>query len=114
MKLSRIPGHEATVKHSFAFKQSTTALLVQYQAMYASHTGLEVSLKDVVEQMLLDFMAEDKAFQKQLKQRQDASGATGLQASGVALPKPGGEPSEPQVSAPAPAPGQAALSHTAL
>lgn len=72
MKLSRIPGHEATVKHSFAFKQSTTSLLQQYQELYASHTGLEVSLKDVVEQMLLDFMTEDKAFQKLLKQRQDA------------------------------------------
>ncbi|KVP16928.1 DUF2274 domain-containing protein [Burkholderia ubonensis] len=67
MKLSRIPGHEPTVKHSFAFKQSTTALLQQYQEMYSSVTGAEVSLKDIVEQMLLDFMADDKTFQKELK-----------------------------------------------
>lgn len=75
MKLSRIPGHEPTVKHSFAFKQSTTTLLQQYQEMYAAHTGIEVSLKDVVEQMLLDFIADDKAFQKALRQRQDSAPA---------------------------------------
>lgn len=71
MKLSRIPGHEPTVKHSFAFKQSTTALLQQYQELYSSLTGAEVSLKDVVEQMLLDFMADDKAFQKAIRQKQE-------------------------------------------
>lgn len=73
MKLSRIPGHEPTVKHSFAFKQSTTNLLQQYQEMYAAHTGIEVSLKDVVEQMLLDFIADDKAFQKAMRQKQESA-----------------------------------------
>ncbi len=75
MKLTRLPGHESTVKHSFAFKQSTAELLLQYQQMYAAHTGIDVSLKDVVEQMLLDFMADDKAFQKGLaRQKQEAAG----------------------------------------
>lgn len=99
MKLSRIPGHEATVKHSFAFKQSTTSLLQQYQELYASHTGMEVSLKDVVEQMLLDFMAEDKAFQKQLKQRQDAPGVagSGVAAQVVASTAPSGKASSDEV-----------------
>lgn len=73
MKLSRIPGHESTVKHSFAFKQSTATLLLQYQEMYASHTGIDVSMKDVVEQMLLDFIADDKAFQKAMRQKQEAA-----------------------------------------
>lgn len=75
MKLSRIPGHESTVKHSFAFKQSTAALLLQYQEMYATHTGIDVSLKDVVEQMLLDFMSDDKAFQKELARKKQAASA---------------------------------------
>jgi len=69
MKLSRIPGTESTVKHSFNFKQSTSTQLAQYHEMYMKTLGVEVSLKDVVEQMLLDFMAEDKAFQKSLKQK---------------------------------------------
>jgi len=69
MKLSRIPGTESTVKHSFNFKQSTSTQLAQYHELYMKTLGVEVSLKDVVEQMLLDFMAEDKAFQKSLKQK---------------------------------------------
>ncbi|HDR9103364.1 DUF2274 domain-containing protein [Paraburkholderia sp. A3RO-2L] len=93
MKLSRIPGHEQTVKHSFALKQSTTNLLQQYQQMYSASTGIEVSLKDVVEQMLLDFMAEDKTFQKALRAKQEA-------ASGPAASK-GGKPAAEQSNPPA-------------
>ncbi len=82
MKLTRLPGHESTVKHSFAFKQSTAELLLQYQQMYAAHTGIDVSLKDVVEQMLLDFMADDKAFQKGLlRQKQEATGKPVVQVA---------------------------------
>ena len=85
MKLSRIPGHEPTVKHSFAFKQSTTNLLQQYQEMYAAHTGIEVSMKDVVEQMLLDFIADDKAFQKAIRQKQESAAVAA--PAGQAAPK---------------------------
>ena len=67
MKLSRIPGHEPTVKHSFSLKKSTSDQLEKYHALYQRVTGVEVPLKDVVEQMLLDFMSEDKTFQKELK-----------------------------------------------
>lgn len=70
MKLSRIPGHEPTVKHSFSLKKSTSDLLEKYHQMYQQVTGVEVPLKDVVEQMLLDFMGDDKAFQKALKNLQ--------------------------------------------
>lgn len=73
MKLSRIPGNEPTVKHSFAFKQSTMTLLQQYQEMYMAVTGAEVYMKDMVEQMLLDFMTDDKAFQKALRQKQESA-----------------------------------------
>ena len=68
MKLSTIPRTEATIKHSFALKKSTTDGLHQYQELYKKTHGVEVALKDLVEQMLVDFMAEDKTFQKSLKQ----------------------------------------------
>jgi hypothetical protein len=80
MKLSRIPGHEPTVKHSFALKQSTTTMLQQYQDMYLAATGSEVTMKDMVEQMLLDFMADDKAFQKALRQKNEAAAAAAAPA----------------------------------
>ena len=67
MKLSTIFRTEATIKHSFALKKSTTEGLHQYQELYKNTHGIEVALKDLVEQMLVDFMAEDKTFQKSLK-----------------------------------------------
>lgn len=67
MKLSRIAIHEPSVKHSFTLKQSTTDLLERYRKEYSKLAGTDVKLKDLVEQMLLDFMAEDKTFQKVLR-----------------------------------------------
>lgn len=84
MKLSRIPGHEATVKHSFAFKKSTSDQLQKYQELYSQSLGVEVSFKDVVEQMLVDFMGEDKIFQRSL--RQPAAHAPAVAAPAVAAP----------------------------
>ncbi|KVP75083.1 hypothetical protein WJ96_04780 [Burkholderia ubonensis] len=70
MKLTRIPGHEQTVKQSFALKQSTMTQLQQYQEFYLAETKAEnVYVKDLVEQMLLDFMREDKDFQRFVKQK---------------------------------------------
>lgn len=70
MKLTRIPGHEQTVKQSFALKQSTMTQLQQYQEFYLAETKAEnVYVKDLVEQMLLDFMREDKEFQRFVKQK---------------------------------------------
>lgn len=64
MKLSRIPGSEAAVKQSFAFKASTVARLQQYQACYNAEEGVNVAMKDMVEQMLNQFMDGDKDFQR--------------------------------------------------
>ncbi|MBU9199935.1 DUF2274 domain-containing protein [Burkholderia multivorans] len=100
MKLSRIPGHEQTVKHSFAFKQSTSSLLQQYQAMYEEELRAEVTLKDIVEQMLLDFMADDKVFQKRLRAKQESASAPGVSAAGK-----GGKPVAGQASPPPAAAG---------
>lgn len=71
MKITRIPGHESTTKMSFALKDSTLSQLEHYRTLYKNETGSSVSLKDLVEQMVLDFMKEDKEFQRALKQMQD-------------------------------------------
>lgn len=73
MKLTRIPGHEAVAKQSWSLKVSTVSMLQAYHEMYVKTTGADVSVKDVVEQMLLDFMADDKAFQKILRQKESSS-----------------------------------------
>lgn len=84
MKLSRIPGHEPTAKQSWALKVSTVTQLQAYHDMYIAATGADVSLKDVVEQMLLDFMGDDKAFQKALRQQLDAATAAAAPAAPAA------------------------------
>lgn len=70
MNITPIPRPEATVKFSFAFKQSTSEFLTKYQKLYAQTHGDDVSMKDLIEQILIDFMAADKSFQKYLKQSQ--------------------------------------------
>lgn len=64
MKLTKIQGHESTKKVQYSWKATTTDMLDQYAAFYKAQTGIEVPLKDITEQMVLDFMREDKAFQK--------------------------------------------------
>lgn len=79
MKLSLIPGHETTSKVQFNWKATTVEKLQQYLGFYKSVTGADVPLKDLTEQMLLDFMAEDKAFQKFVKS-QEPQASVGQQA----------------------------------
>lgn len=67
MKLKNIPGNEPTIKQSFAFRKSTVDTLQRYQHCYKVEHGTEVSMKDMVEHMLVLFMAEDKSFQQHLR-----------------------------------------------
>ena len=67
MKLTRIPGAESTVKQSYSFRASTVDLLEKYKSLYERTTGSKVALKDLVEQMLIDFMSGDNDFQKFLR-----------------------------------------------
>lgn len=67
MKLSRIPGHEVTAKVNYSWKASTVEMLQQYAAFYRAQTGVEVPVKDVAEQILRDFMGDDKDFQRFLR-----------------------------------------------
>lgn len=75
MKLTPIATVEKTVKRSFSFRQSTSTLLEDYQKAYEEKFGVSVEMKDLVEQMLLDFMRDDKDFQAKRKSaRQPAKG----------------------------------------
>lgn len=67
MKLSRIPGIEPSVKQSYSFKQSTVEALNHYKDACESVAGVDVGLRDLVEQILLDFMSSDKTFQRYLR-----------------------------------------------
>jgi hypothetical protein len=71
MKLARIPSVETTVKHSFSFRQSTAVKLEAYQKLYEKTHGQEVTMKDLVEQMLVIFMDGDKDFERYLREQRD-------------------------------------------
>lgn len=75
MKVSQIATVEKTAKRSFSFRVSTVKQLEAYQKAYEDTFGVTVEMKDLVEQMLLDFMRDDKNFQAKLKAvRQPAKG----------------------------------------
>lgn len=88
MKLSLIPGHEATSKVQFNWKATTVEKLQQYVAFYKSVTGVEVTLKDLTEQMLVDFMNDDKAFQRFLKNGETPAAPAQAPAASAAAPRP--------------------------
>lgn len=90
MKLLHIPGLEQTTKLQHSYKNSTVASLNRYVEFYREQTGHDVSLKDVMEQMVLQFMGDDKVFQKFIK---DAA------AKEESKPK-----AKPVAAAPSPAP----------
>lgn len=95
MKLTRIPGAEQTVKHSFSLKASTTAHVQAYHRLYCQKFGLDprtVPLKDIVEQILIDFMANDRDFQRQLAEQEQKAG-------GQAASKPANAPVAPSLPA---------------
>lgn len=95
MKLSLIPGHEATSKVQFNWKATTVEKLQQYVAFYKSITGVEVTLKDLTEQMLVDFMTDDKAFQRFIKSAETSAPAP----APAPAPRASFAPSNPAASA---------------
>lgn len=110
MKLTKIQGHESTKKVQYSWKATTTDMLDQYAAFYKAQTGIEVPLKDITEQMVLDFMREDKAFQKfaaaaKKQASAPAPAAAANQKPGIdATPAPASS-EKPAESGGAPAPG---------
>lgn len=81
---------ESTVKHSLAFKESTDRMLRQYQQLYFDNYQVEISMRDMVELMLLNFLSEDKIFQKALKSKDSplkpASSVSGMPEPSVSAP----------------------------
>ena len=66
MKLAPLPIQETSVKLSLTFKKSTADLLDYYQACYEEAYNQEASPRELIESMLLKFIADDKDFQKWL------------------------------------------------
>lgn len=89
MKLPRIPTKEATVKSSIAMRKSTLSLLEKYHNAYERAYGVTVTRQELIEHMVLGFMADDKGFQRSLRQHEAATGGTS-ESHGS------GEPSEPE------------------
>lgn len=90
-KLSRIPGTEPTVKHSFTLRASTSEQLVAYHLYYCKAEGIDpakLPLKDVAEQMFIDFMASDKDFQRSLEAEQPPRGTGAKAAAATPAPAP--------------------------
>lgn len=82
MKLSRIPTKEPVTKFSVSLRATTLKTLDAYQDYCQSVTGQALIRQELIEQMLLDFMASDKDFVRAQKS------PAAVAVPGVAEPAP--------------------------
>ena len=66
MKLAPLPIQETSVKLSLTVKKSTSDLLDYYQSCYEEAYKQDVSQRDLIENMLIGYMRDDRDFQKLL------------------------------------------------
>lgn len=66
MRLKKLSPKEPTVRINQSLKASTVTLLDRYQAQYQAVYGEPIERQNLIEQMLLDYMAGDKDFQREL------------------------------------------------
>lgn len=64
MKLAKVTSNEPTERIAIGMKQSAVLTLKSYQEFYKTSYGEEIALNQLVENMLLEFMKDDKEFQK--------------------------------------------------
>jgi len=64
MKLKKVTSNDPTVRLSVSIRQSTQDLLDQYRAHYKATYGEEIKESQLVEEILREFIAGDKAFLK--------------------------------------------------
>lgn len=64
MKLGKVTSNDPVGRKAINFHLSTTTQLEAYQAYYKSIHGDEISLSQLVEEMLKRFMRDDREFQK--------------------------------------------------
>lgn len=64
MKLPKVTSHDPVERVTIPLKQSTRDLLAAYQAHYRDTYGEEITQGFLVESLLIEYIKDDKAFQK--------------------------------------------------
>jgi hypothetical protein len=64
MKLAKVTSNEPSERIAIGMKQSAVSTLKAYQEFYKTSYGEEIALNQLVENMLVEFMKDDKEFQK--------------------------------------------------
>lgn len=75
MKLGKVTKNDPMKRLALSVHESTVKDLEAYRAFYRQETRDEIPMNLLVEEMAKRFMAEDKAFQRFLKNRQSQSGS---------------------------------------
>ena len=68
MKLAKVTSNEPTERIAISMKVSAITSLKAYQECYKATYGEDIALNQLIENMLVDYMREDKEFQKTLAQ----------------------------------------------
>lgn len=66
MRLKKLPPKEPIIRVTLGLRASTSEQLDAYQANYLAVYGEPIDRSNLTEQMLLDYMANDREFQKTL------------------------------------------------
>jgi hypothetical protein len=64
MKLAKVSANEPSERFAVSMKVSAHNSLKAYQEFYKATYGEEISLNQLIENMLVDYMKDDKDFQK--------------------------------------------------
>jgi len=75
MKLARVTSNERNERINVTLKQGTVAMLKAYQEAYKAKHGDEITQNHLIESILLDYMRDDKEFQKSLSASKGAKAA---------------------------------------
>jgi hypothetical protein len=84
MKLAKVTSNEPTERIAIGMKASAHANLKAYQEFYKATYGEEIALNQLVETMLVDYMKDDKDFQKALSQNSKTAKPPAANAAGSA------------------------------
>lgn len=68
MKLAKVTSNEPTERIAISMKVSAVTSLKAYQEFYKATYGEDIALNQLVENMLVDYMKDDKDFQKTVAQ----------------------------------------------
>lgn len=74
MKLPKVTSNDPVERVTIPLKQSTRSQLAAYQEHYQRTYGEEISQSFLIESMLVEFIKDDKAFQKSVA-KSNKSGA---------------------------------------